>query len=60
MYDNESFFSDSELPTVKAANTFTKFTGKHILMSCSVASKVPAFDKATRFVSTGDPQVLVN
>ncbi|BFZ06709.1 hypothetical protein BsWGS_09748 [Bradybaena similaris] len=59
-YDYESFFSNTELPTVKAANASTKFTARHIPMSCAVASNVPGFEKAECFVSEGDPQVLVN
>ncbi|BFZ03070.1 hypothetical protein BsWGS_06109 [Bradybaena similaris] len=59
-FDYECFLDTTDLPNIKKTNAATKYTARHIPMSCAIASNVPGFEKAKCFVSTGDPQALVN
>jgi hypothetical protein len=56
-YDFECYFDSSDLPT---GGSVTKFLAKHLPVSCSVASNVPEMTEPVCFITTGDPQDLVN
>ncbi|BFZ13860.1 hypothetical protein BsWGS_16899 [Bradybaena similaris] len=58
-FDYESYFNMADLPTVKARKSSTKYTARHVPLSCSVASNVPKFEEPSFFVNEGDPQDLV-
>ncbi|KAL8613898.1 hypothetical protein ACOMHN_032888 [Nucella lapillus] len=59
-FDLEAYLSQDDLPTVQTPDPKTVYTSKHVPMSVSVCSKVPDYREPVCFVSSGDPQDLVN
>ena len=55
-YDIESYFTNDTLPD---KSTSTTYMSKHNILSCSVASNVPKYDKPICFVSIGDSYELL-